>query len=140
MSDPNKTDFHSRAVLPMSYQPHPGLTTYDAKDPNTKFPPIESLRPPKGAPNVLIVLLDDVGFGASTAFGGPCQTPNFEKLASGWIEIQPFPHYRALLARRGKRCSRVATITRLGWAALPRSPLPRPATAPYCPRTRRPWR
>ena len=41
-----------------------GLTTYDAKDPDTKFPPIEPLRPPKGAPNVLIVLIDDCGFGA----------------------------------------------------------------------------
>lgn len=40
MSDPNKTDFHSRAVLPIPSQPHTALTTYDAKDPNTKFPPI----------------------------------------------------------------------------------------------------
>jgi hypothetical protein len=61
-----------RTVLPIPDRPHTGLTTYDAKDPNTKFPPIEPLRPPKGAPNVLIVLLDDVGFGASSAFGGPC--------------------------------------------------------------------
>jgi hypothetical protein len=37
------------------------LITYAAKDPDTKFPPIEQLRPPKGAPNVLIILLDDVG-------------------------------------------------------------------------------
>ncbi|HWZ80211.1 MAG TPA: hypothetical protein VNX87_26985, partial [Candidatus Sulfotelmatobacter sp.] len=65
MSDTKRTDSHSRAILPISSQPHTGLTTYDAKDPNTKFPPIESLRPPKGAPNVLIVLLDDVGFAAS---------------------------------------------------------------------------
>ena len=62
----------SRSILPISSQPHPGLTTYDAKDPNSKFPPIEPLRPPKGAPNVLVVLLDDVGFAASSAFGGPC--------------------------------------------------------------------
>ena len=51
--------------------PTPGLITYDAKDPDTSFPPIEPLRPPAGAPNVLVVLLDDVGFGASSAFGGP---------------------------------------------------------------------
>ncbi len=36
---------------------------------------IRPLRPPTGAPNVLIILLDDVGFGVSSAFGGPCQTP-----------------------------------------------------------------
>jgi arylsulfatase len=50
---------------------HVGLTTYDAKDPNTKYPPITTLRPPMSAPNVMIVLIDDVGFGASSAFGGP---------------------------------------------------------------------
>jgi hypothetical protein len=38
-------------ILPIPSQTHTGLTTYDAKDPNTKFPPIEPLRPPKGAPN-----------------------------------------------------------------------------------------
>ena len=54
---------------------------YDAKDPDSKFPPIEQLRPPKGAPNVLIILIDDAGFGSASAFGGPCQTPNVEKLA-----------------------------------------------------------
>ena len=62
----------SRDVLPIPDRQHVGLTTYDAKDPDTSFPPIEPLRPPAGAPNVLVVLLDDVGFGASSAFGGPC--------------------------------------------------------------------
>jgi arylsulfatase len=56
------------------------LITYDARDPDTKFAPIEQLRPPKGAPNVLIILIDDAGFGSASAFGGPCQTPN----ASAW--------------------------------------------------------
>lgn len=44
----------------MPDRPHVGLTTFDAKDPDTSFPPIEPLRPPEGAPNVLVVLLDDV--------------------------------------------------------------------------------
>ena len=79
----NQPDKHLRAQLPIPESPGWGLTTYDAKDPDTKFPPIEPLRPPAGAPNVLIVLLDDVGFGASSAFGGPCHTPTFEKLAAG---------------------------------------------------------
>ena len=72
----NQPDKYLRAQLPIPEVPKPGLTTYDAKDPDTKFPPIEPLRPPAGAPNVLIVLLDDVGFGASSAFGGPCHTPD----------------------------------------------------------------
>jgi len=65
-----------RNVLPIPDQTHVGLTTYDAKDPDTKFPPIEPLRPPQGAPNVLVILIDDCGFGASSAFGGPVNTPN----------------------------------------------------------------
>jgi hypothetical protein len=60
----------SRTVLPIPDRPHVGLTTYDAKDPATSFPPIEPLRPPVGAPNVLVVLIDDTGFGSSSAFGG----------------------------------------------------------------------
>ena len=51
-----------RSVLPIPDQPSFGLVTYDAKDPDTTFPPIEPLRPPEGAPNVLVILLDDIGF------------------------------------------------------------------------------
>jgi hypothetical protein len=57
-----------REVLPIPDLPFAGSVVYDAKEPDSKFPPIEELRPPQGAPNVLIVLLDDVGFGASRAF------------------------------------------------------------------------
>jgi len=72
-----------RTILPLPDRPRTGLITYDAKDPETKYPPIAQLRPPEGAPNILIVLLDDVGFGASSAFGGPCRTPVAERLAAG---------------------------------------------------------
>ncbi|MEB3251987.1 MAG: sulfatase-like hydrolase/transferase, partial [Cyanobacteriota bacterium] len=84
-----------RHVLPIPDQPQGGLTTYDAKDPDTQYPPIRELRPPQGAPNVLVVLLDDVGFGASSAFGGPCQTPNFDKLAAKGLKYNRF-HTTAL--------------------------------------------
>src|SRR5271156_6661027 len=79
MSDPNKI---KRTVIPIPDVSRPGFTTYDAKDPETKFPPIRDLRPPDGAPNVLLVLIDDAGFGSSSAFGGPCSTPNAEKMAA----------------------------------------------------------
>ena len=59
---PAARDDVRRDVLPIPDAQHVGLTTYDAKDPNTSYPPISMLRPPKGAPNVLIVLIDDVGF------------------------------------------------------------------------------
>ena len=44
-----------RAILPIPDRPYTGLITYDAKDPDTHFPPIEPLRPPAGAPNGLQV-------------------------------------------------------------------------------------
>jgi arylsulfatase len=124
MSDPKKTDLHSRAILPIPSQPHTALTTYDAKDPNTKFPPIEPLRPPHGAPNVLIVLLDDVGFAASSAFGGPCATPNFEKLASGGLKYNRFhttalcsPTRQALLTGRNHHSVGMGGVTEIATSA-----------------------
>src|SRR6201993_37926 len=80
-----------RETLPIPDPQHVGLTTYDAKDPNTKYPPITMLRPPAGAPNVLIVMLDDVGFGASSAFGGPCDTPTADRLAAGGLKLNRLP-------------------------------------------------
>src|SRR4029079_5520129 len=87
----------SRSVLPIPERQHVGLTTYDAKDPDTSFPPIEPLLPPEGAPNVLVILLDDVGFAASSAFGGPAQTPVAERLQGGGLSYTRF-HTTALCA------------------------------------------
>ena len=84
-----------RDVLPIHEHSAEHLTTYDAKDPDTNYPPIVPLRPPAGAPNVLVVLIDDVGFGASSAFGGPVATPTFERLAAGGLKYNRF-HTTAL--------------------------------------------
>src|SRR3954451_13294209 len=78
-------DQHTRSSLPIPDRPVPGLTTYDAKDPDTAFPPIEPLLPPEGAPNVLIVLLDDVGFGAASTLGGPRPAPPADGLRPGGL-------------------------------------------------------
>jgi arylsulfatase len=86
-----------REVLPIPDRRFEQLVTYDAKDPATSFPPIEPLRPPAGAPNVLLVLLDDVGFGAPSAFGGPCATPTAERLAANGLSYNRF-HTTALCA------------------------------------------
>src|ERR1700731_5199843 len=86
----SEQDAVRRDILPIPDFKHVGLTTYDAKDPNTTYPPIVPLRPPPGAPNVLIIMLDDVGFGASSAFGGPCQTPSFERLAANGLKYNRF--------------------------------------------------
>ncbi|MGB7982319.1 MAG: arylsulfatase [Candidatus Nanopelagicales bacterium] len=86
-----------REVLPIPERPSFGLVTYDAKDPDTRFPPIHAQRPPAGAPNVLVVLLDDIGFGASSAFGGPVRTPVIERLAARGLSYSRF-HTTALCA------------------------------------------
>src|SRR6202158_1951208 len=107
-----------REHLPIPDVKHVGLTTYDAKDPNTTYPPITTLRPPKDAPNVLIVLIDDVGFGASTAFGGPCQTPVAERLAAGGVKLNRFhttalcsPTRQAMLTGRNHHSVGMGAIT-----------------------------
>ena len=113
-----------RHVLPIPDQPQGGLTTYDAKDPDTQYPPIRELRPPQGAPNVLVVLLDDVGFGASSAFGGPCQTPNFDKLAAKGLKYNRFhttalcsPTRQALLTGRNHHSVGMGGITEIATSA-----------------------
>ncbi len=84
-----------REILPIPDPPATPPRTFDAKDPETSFPQIEPLRPPQDAPNVVICMLDDVGFGASSAFGGPCQTPTAERLAAGGLKYTRF-HTTAL--------------------------------------------
>jgi len=115
---------HSRDVLPVPDIPQPGLTTYDAKDPDTSYPPIVPLLPPEGAPNVLVVLIDDVGFGASSAFGGPCATPNFERLAKTGLKYTRFhttalcsPTRSALLTGRNHHSVGMGNITELATSA-----------------------
>ena len=76
------------------------------RTPSTEFPPIEPLRPPEGAPNVLIVLLDDVGFGAASAFGGPANTPTAERLQTRRVVVQPIPHDGALRTHSGSAAQR----------------------------------
>lgn len=113
-----------RTALPDPDVPSPSLTTYDAKDPDTSYPPIEPVRPPDGAPNVLLILIDDVGFGASSAFGGPCSTPNFERLADDGLRYSRFhttalcsPTRSALLTGRNHHSVGMGNITELATSA-----------------------
>jgi arylsulfatase len=128
-SDPGRTN------LPIPHRPHVGLTTYDAKDPDTSFPPIEPLRPPAGAPNVLIVLIDDTGFGSSSAFGGPCNTPVAERLASTGLKYNRFhttalcaPTRQALLTGRNHHAAGMGGIPEVATSAPGYSSM-RPNTA-----------
>jgi arylsulfatase A-like enzyme len=118
-------DKKHRSHLPMPNTPAlPQFIAYDARDPDSKFPPIEQLRPPDGAPNVLIILIDDAGFGSSTAFGGPCNTPNAEKLAANGLKYNRFhttalcsPTRQALLTGRNHHSAGMGGITEIATGA-----------------------
>ncbi len=117
-------DRPSRTVLPMPDSPPTVGYKYDATDPGRGFPPIEPLRPPEGAPNVIIALIDDVGFGASTAFGGPCETPTAERLAAGGLKYNRFhttalcsPTRQAMLTGRNHHSVGMGAITELATSA-----------------------
>jgi len=118
------TESMDRAHLPMPNTIRAASVTYDAKDPDTKFPPIPQLRPPKGAPNVLIILIDDAGFGSSGTFGGPIQTPTLDKLASGGLRYIRFhttalcsPTRQALLTGRNHHSAGMGNITEIASGA-----------------------
>ncbi len=82
-----------RTVLPIAQPERPKYKELDAR--NVTPPPLFKVEAPKDAPNVVIILIDDVGFGATSAFGGPIQTPTLDKLASHGLRYNNF-HTTAL--------------------------------------------
>src|SRR5436309_15661478 len=69
-----------RTVLPIKEPTYPESTVLDARD--AKAPPRVEVKAPAKAPNVVIVLIDDIGFGASSAFGGPLNMPTLDKMTA----------------------------------------------------------
>ncbi|WP_136708992.1 arylsulfatase [Agromyces sp. H66] len=141
MANDRRRDDVRREVLPIPDRPPVGLTTYDAKDPETEYPPIEPLRPPDGAPNVLIVLIDDVGFGASSAFGGPVNMPTAERLAANGLKYNRFhttalcsPTRAALLTGRNHHTVGMGGVTEMATSA-PGNTSIRPNTCAPLPET-----
>ena len=90
---PTATGALDRTVLPIPDPVYPKITELDAR--NATAPPPHSVSAPEGAPNVVIVLIDDIGFGASASFGGAIQTPTLERLASNGVRYNQF-HTTAL--------------------------------------------
>ncbi len=113
-----------RQVLPIPDQPYLGVRPLDARDPAAKFPRITPLRPPAGAPNVVVILLDDVGFGATSTFGGPINTPTLERLAQNGLKYNRFhttalcsPTRSALLTGRNHHTVGFAGISEIATSA-----------------------
>jgi len=78
----------AQEVLPVPPAPFKGQIGLSVKDSKSDFP--KSVQAPKGAPNVVIIILDDVGYGASSTFGGPCDTPTLDKLAKSGLRYTQF--------------------------------------------------
>ncbi|ACQ79024.1 sulfatase [Beutenbergia cavernae DSM 12333] len=111
-------DRASRTVLPIPDQRYAGAFTYDATDADTTFPAVPRVTAPDGAANVLVILLDDVGFGASRAFGGPVNMPTAERLAAGGLKYTRFhttalcsPTRAAMLSGRNHHTVGMGSIT-----------------------------
>jgi arylsulfatase len=83
----------AQEVLPKAEPPFKGKIGRTVKDSTPDFP--KGVEAPKGAPNVLLILTDDVGFGASSPFGGPIQTPTFQRLSDDGLRYNTF-HTTAL--------------------------------------------
>ena len=105
-----------RTVLPIPEPDYPRETELDAR--KAAPPPRFEVKPPAGAPNVLIVLIDDMGFGMSSGFGGPIQMPTVERLASGGLRYNHFhttalcaPTRMALLTGRNHHMNNMGSIT-----------------------------
>jgi arylsulfatase A-like enzyme len=97
------SDVFDRTSLPIKEPVRKTYTELDAR--NATAPPRFEVTAPKGAPNVVVVLIDDMGFGVSEAFGGPVTTPNMDKLAQNGIKYNRF-HTTALCSP-----TRVALLT-----------------------------
>jgi arylsulfatase A-like enzyme len=82
-----------RTVLPIQPPPHAPVTEMDAR--NVEKPATFEIKAPEGAPNVVVVMIDDIGFGATSTFGGAIETPTFDRLADNGLKFNRF-HTTAL--------------------------------------------
>jgi arylsulfatase A-like enzyme len=110
-----------RTVLPIPEPNYPHSTVLDARDATP--PPRFQITAPKGAPNVMIVLIDDMGFGMSSSFGGPVHMPTAESLASQGLRYNQFhttalcsPSRTALLSGRNHHMNNMGGITEIATA------------------------
>ena len=111
-------DFN-RSSLPIPDQPFKGKIGLRPSDSVKDFP--KEVTAPEGAPNVFLILTDDVGFGASSTFGGPIPTPTFDRLAAAGIRYNQFhttalcsPTRAALLTGRNHHSVATGGIMEIG--------------------------
>ena len=115
------SDKLDRAVLPIAEPKREAITEVDAR--KAKAPGRFDVQAPAKAPNVVIVLIDDMGFGHSSAFGGPCRMPTLERLANNGLRYNRFhttalcsPTRMALLTGRNHHVNNAGAIMELATA------------------------
>jgi arylsulfatase len=118
---PSLSQTLDRTVLPIPEPAPPTITDLSARD--AKAPARFQVRAPEGAPNVVVVLLDDIGFGQSSAFGGPIRMATLDRLASEGIRLNNFhttalcsPTRVALLTGRNHHVNNAGAIMELATA------------------------
>ena len=114
----------AREHLPIPDTSQPPANSVDARKQNPPYEPNQPVRPPAGAPNVLVVLIDDMGFGAPSAFGGPCRMPTAERLADGGLRYTRFhvtaicsPTRQSLMTGRNHHSVGMGVTTEMASAA-----------------------
>ncbi|MCL5776909.1 arylsulfatase [Limibaculum sp. FT325] len=108
-----------RTVLPIAAPPVPNFNVLDVRD--AVAPPLFQVKAPEGAPNVLIVLVDDLGFAGTSSFGGPVSTPEFDALAAEGLRFVDFhttalcsPTRTALKSGRNHHVNNMSSVAELG--------------------------
>jgi Sulfatase len=126
----------SPAVLPQPEPPFQGRIGRTLKESTPDFP--REVQAPKGAPNVLLIMTDDVGFGASSTFGGPIPTPTLDRLAANGLRYNRFhttalcsPTRAALITGRNHHSCATGCIMEMGTGF--------PATTRSCPKAAARW-
>lgn len=112
---PSDADELDRTSLPVAEPQWPASSEMDFR--KVKMPPRFKVEAPAGAPNVLLIMIDDLGFGATQTFGGPLATPTLDRLAKGGLRYNNFhttalctPTRAALKSGRNHHTSNMGTI------------------------------
>ena len=126
-----------RTVLPLPEPTHPAITELDVR--KATAPPLFQVKAPQGAPNVIVILLDNLGFGATKPFGGAINMPTLARLAKNGVIYTNFhtaplcsPSRMALLTGRNAQSVNMGTISEMASAfpgqtsVLPASKAPLP--------------
>ncbi|WP_231871203.1 arylsulfatase [Halioglobus sp. HI00S01] len=110
-----------RNSIPIAAPDYPSITEVDAN--KVQPPPLQVISPPEKAPNIVVILTDDVGYGVPSTFGGPVDTPTLDRLAQNGLSYTRFhttalcsPTRSALKAGRNHHMVNVGSVQEIATA------------------------